>query len=322
MAEERNLATVRAPEADNDEDTTKAELQRRMEEARESITQTVTEIKDTVMNQYQAVKESLDWREQYRRRPVAWSIGATAVGFLVGYTLMGAFSGDDDEEGRASGYPTYSESDVWNITDVEPVKYERAAGFAAAPSAAASSYSPQATTGSSPQSHAPAQKLSQDFGGSSAKPLGANMTYEAGEQKAAEEEEVDKGPGIIERFKGTKAYDRLEQEVSSLGDRFLEELSKTAQTVVLPALFNKIKELVGVDLSNKQSQGSARSSSGGASSGSTASSGGTARANAPAPETSYGTSQNQGYGTQHQSREQGQQSQSAGAGTNPTYNPT
>ena len=82
MAEERTLGTARAPETDTTDDEsnlTKEELQRRMEEARESITQTVTEIKDTVTTQYQDVRESisqsLDWREQYRRRPVAFSVG-------------------------------------------------------------------------------------------------------------------------------------------------------------------------------------------------------------------------------------------------------
>src|SRR6185503_4314070 len=58
----------------------------------------------------------------------------------------------------------------------------------------------------------------------------------------------------MERFKTTKAYDRLEEEVSALGDRFINELSKTAQSVVLPALFSKVKELFGVDLSNKEDE--------------------------------------------------------------------
>ena len=73
MAEERYLATARALDPDGDTDATKEELQRRMEEARESITETVSEIKETITNQYQNVRESisqtLDWREQYRRRP-------------------------------------------------------------------------------------------------------------------------------------------------------------------------------------------------------------------------------------------------------------
>jgi len=55
MAEERNVGLARATDSSDDADQTKAALQRRMEEARESISQTVTEIKDTVVTQYQQV---------------------------------------------------------------------------------------------------------------------------------------------------------------------------------------------------------------------------------------------------------------------------
>src|SRR5918912_123176 len=95
MAEEGTLGLKRASHAGDDDDVpSKEELQRRMEEARESITQTVSEIKETVTNQYDAVRESisqtLDWREQYRRRPVAFAIGALSVGAIVGYSVSGA----------------------------------------------------------------------------------------------------------------------------------------------------------------------------------------------------------------------------------------
>lgn len=61
----------------------------------------------------------------------------------------------------------------------------------------------------------------------------------------------NEGPGLVQRFKETRAFDRLQQEVGSLGDRLIEELSTTAQTVVLPALIGKIRELIGADLSDK-----------------------------------------------------------------------
>ena len=93
-AEERNLGPARAPEGGAEADATKAELQRRMDEARESISQTVTEIKETVVNQYQQVRETisetLDWREQYRRHTLPLTIGALAVGAvvaLIGFAL-------------------------------------------------------------------------------------------------------------------------------------------------------------------------------------------------------------------------------------------
>jgi hypothetical protein len=81
----------RAPATTTTEEPTKAELQRRMEEAREDISQAVEEIKDTVTEQYESVKETvvetLDWREQFRKHSVAWSLGALAVGYVVGTGL-------------------------------------------------------------------------------------------------------------------------------------------------------------------------------------------------------------------------------------------
>jgi len=86
MAEERTLGLARAPEHPAEE-LSKEELQRRMEEARDSISHTVTEIKETVATQYQAVKDTLDWREQFKKRPLAWTAGSVGVGFLVGYGI-------------------------------------------------------------------------------------------------------------------------------------------------------------------------------------------------------------------------------------------
>src|SRR6185295_221079 len=57
----------------------------------------------------------------------------------------------------------------------------------------------------------------------------------------------DQGPGLVDRFKESAAYDALSREVSSLGNKVVEELSVTAHTVVLPFLINKLKELVGIN---------------------------------------------------------------------------
>jgi hypothetical protein len=264
MAEERNLATVRATDATDDTDVTKEELQRRMEEARESITQTVAEIKDTVTNQYQAVKETvtdaLDWREQYRRRPVAFSIGALSVGFIVGYSLAGAFKGDDD----SYDYEEEVELSTSRATSSQATpasSYYRGESAEGTRTPSTRSYAAQAITGS-------ALHASSDYGaGSSLHEEAASAHSPALYSSAAGADEVDEesGPGLIERFKGTKAYDRLEEEVSALGDRFINELSKTAQSVVLPALFSKVKELFGVDLSNKEGGTQQKRSSAGSS---------------------------------------------------------
>ena len=258
MAEEGTLGTGRASyPGDDEEEPSKEELQRRMEEARESITQTVTEIKETVTNQYYSMKESvteaLDWRHHFRRNPIAFSVGALGAGFLLGYGIAGAFKGGS-REGSAD-YPSYEETDVFARTGATPERYEDD------PSARHSafhghSYAAQPITDGPHEEAASYAPGSAEAADDDLPARGGSYTYSAPRAvQLPEEEEADNKPGLLERFKETSAYDRLQSEVSSLGDRFIDELSKTAQTVVLPALFNKIKEMFGVDLSGKQARG-------------------------------------------------------------------
>lgn len=108
MSKKKVVAVVTA---DASENPAKAELQRQMEEARDSITETVSEIKTVVSQQYEEVKDTyetvkegvgevLDWREQFERNPVVWGAGAVSVGILIGVGLAHAF---DDEDERARG---------------------------------------------------------------------------------------------------------------------------------------------------------------------------------------------------------------------------
>ena len=300
MAEERNLATVRATETPDGDDVSKEELQRRMEEARESITQTVAEIKDTVANQYQAVRETvteaLDWREQFRKRPVAFSVGALSIGFCVGYSLAGALKGDGRD------YYDYEEEGESATPGADYYARGETQGETARRKTSPRSYAAQAITGSSYGSSAGASSLPASpsaYSGGAAEASGGGSSSSSGFGGAEAEE--DQGPGLIERFKSTKAYDRLEEEVSALGDRFINELSKTAQTVVLPALFSKVKELFGFDLSGKEGEGRtpAQQHSGGssASSGSTGGGGSVGQESSTGGGgSSYATSENRGYG--------------------------
>ena len=195
MAEERTLGLARAPEI-KDAELSKSELQHRMEEARGSISQTVTEIKETVAHQVESVKDALDWREHFKKRPVAWSLGAAGVGFCTGYCIAAYVKGDE--------------------TETETGRYRPAERYG---------YVSQPVLGQ-PQS-ASSTSLAEKSNGK------------------------DEGPGLIERFKETRAFDRLQQEVGNLGDRLVDELSMTAQTVVLPALIRKVREWIGADLSDK-----------------------------------------------------------------------
>lgn len=128
MAEERTLGLARAQDQ-TAEEPSKEELQRRLDEARDSISHTVGEIRESVANQVQAVKETLDWREQFKKRPVAWSAGAAGVGFLVGYGLAAMVKGDRGH----SAYDRYEEPA--RSYAAQPIL-----GAHAAPSQASSSY--------------------------------------------------------------------------------------------------------------------------------------------------------------------------------------
>ena len=199
MAEERNLGLARARDLGDDDDVSKEALQRRMEEARDSITNTVSEIKDNVAQQVENVKDALDWREHFKKRPVAWSLGAAGVGFFVGYGIAAAVSGDEPDN------PRYSDADTAHIAD------------------------------------------------SYARPLSGQLLYAESSQETPSRTngQEEEGPGLLTRFKETSAYDRLSKEAASLGDRVIDELSTTAHTVVLPYLLGKVKEWVGLDLSEK-----------------------------------------------------------------------
>lgn len=248
MAEERTLGTARAPETDTaDDELTKAELQRRMEEARESITQTVSEIKDTVTTQYQNVRESisqsLDWREQYRRRPVEFSVAALGVGVILGYSIGGALLGDGSELNE-------------RYYDAEGDDYDMDESDVRTPSER--SYASQAILGGAYGSTATAQPQPREEQSNAAydAPPPARPSYSSGydaslADSSAASSEPQK-PGLFERFKETQAYDKLQAEVATLGSRAVEELSKTAQSVVLPALLGKLKDLIGIDLSTQR----------------------------------------------------------------------
>jgi hypothetical protein len=195
MAEERTLGLARAREVDGQDDSKEA-LQRRMELARDSISNTVTEIKENVAQQVETVKDALDWREHFKKAPVAWSLGAAGVGFFVGYGLAAALTGDDYDKVH------YSPTAAHPLTS-NPYLAQRA------------------------------------------------ESIDTGSTKSNGKNGKDDGPGMLERFKETSAYERLSKEAGVLGDRLVEELSATAQAVVLPALLKKVKSWIGVDLSDK-----------------------------------------------------------------------
>jgi hypothetical protein len=101
-------------------DATKAKLQRRVEDARESISSTVEEIRDTVEDQYASVKATvtglLDWRDQLHQNPIVWSVGALSAGFALGYTLGFAQKTGKPTRRRGSGVGRFADSLVAELS--------------------------------------------------------------------------------------------------------------------------------------------------------------------------------------------------------------
>ena len=60
----------------------------------------------------------------------------------------------------------------------------------------------------------------------------------------------DTGPNFIQKLANTQAFDRVKNEAGNIGDAFVQELSKTAKTVVLPALITSLRNFIGDHLPN------------------------------------------------------------------------
>jgi len=73
------------------QDAHKKGLQRQIKQTRDSLRDTVEEIQDTAEQKYQIVKKTvsdvLDYREEFQKEPVVWTLGALCAGFAVGYTV-------------------------------------------------------------------------------------------------------------------------------------------------------------------------------------------------------------------------------------------
>jgi hypothetical protein len=91
MPNESSSHGAKKAKTTHDGELTKRELERQMERTRESLAETVGEIKETVEHEYQSVRQTvsgvLDYREQFQKEPLIWSLGALSAGFALGYTV-------------------------------------------------------------------------------------------------------------------------------------------------------------------------------------------------------------------------------------------
>lgn len=106
----KTLASHREP--------TKEELERQMERTRESLADTVGEIKETVEQEYKAAKQTvsgvLDYREQFQKEPLVWSLGALSAGFALGYTV--GYAHKNTKRGKQSQLAAFGDSMVKELS--------------------------------------------------------------------------------------------------------------------------------------------------------------------------------------------------------------
>ena len=107
---------------DHDHEPTKEELQRQMEASRDQLAKTVGEIKETVEEQYVAAKETitgvLDYREQFSKEPLVWSLGALSAGFALGYTMGYAHKRSKGSKRKQSEIAAFADSLIKELSTV------------------------------------------------------------------------------------------------------------------------------------------------------------------------------------------------------------
>src|SRR5436309_6757542 len=98
----------------------KKELQRQIGQTRDSLRDTVEQIQDTAEQKYQAAKETvsdvLDYRDEFQKEPVIWSLGALSAGFALGYTL--GYSHKVAKTKTRSQFATFADSVVDELSHV------------------------------------------------------------------------------------------------------------------------------------------------------------------------------------------------------------
>ena len=60
----------------------------------------------------------------------------------------------------------------------------------------------------------------------------------------------DSGPNFFQKIANTTAFEKVKDEAGNIGDAFVQELSKTAKTMVLPALITSLRNFIGDHLPN------------------------------------------------------------------------
>ena len=180
-----------------DEELLQDDIRRRVEAARESVAETVGEIREAATEKYDSIRDAVgefDWRAEVKKRPAAWSLGALGVGLLAGCAVSGAIKRARRRDRRREYVPSVPHA------------------YAAQPIIGEHDVSAGAQT-------LPPESVSRH-----------------------EREVVE-----VDNAKASDAADHVRRELTSLRDRFIDELSAVAHEVLLPALIRKIRKALVTD---------------------------------------------------------------------------
>ena len=101
-------------------DPTKQQLEHQMQLTRESLAETVGEIKETVEQEYESVRKTvsgvIDYREEFKNEPLVWSLGALSAGFALGYTV--GFAHKNAKRGKQSQLMAFADSMVDELSNM------------------------------------------------------------------------------------------------------------------------------------------------------------------------------------------------------------
>jgi hypothetical protein len=108
------------PTKSDGREPTPKELQRKIGQTRDSLRSTVEAIQDKAEQKYQTVKQTvsgvLDYREEFQKEPVVWSLGALSAGFALGYTM--GYSHKVAKSGKQSQFAKFTNSVVDELSHV------------------------------------------------------------------------------------------------------------------------------------------------------------------------------------------------------------
>ena len=93
-------------------------LQRQIKQTRDSLRDTVEGIQDAAEQKYQTAKKAvsyvLDYREEFQKEPVVWTVGALSAGFAAGYTV--GYSHKLAQNKKGSDFATFADTVVNDLS--------------------------------------------------------------------------------------------------------------------------------------------------------------------------------------------------------------